>query len=484
MQVPAIPPPRPQGAALLAELHGMLIRYVVFPSPEAADAVTLWVAASHAQPAWEHAPRLAVVSPLKRCGKSRLLDVVAETCHGPLITVNATIAAVVRSIGEDPPTLLVDEADTLWGTRKQADSNEDLRGLLNAGHQRNRPMLRWDITTRTLDQLDTFAMALLAAIGELPDTIMDRAVVVRMRRRAAGEHVDPYRTRRDAPPLNQLRDRLSGWIRAHLRELQHATPDMPLEDRAADTWEPLIAMADLAGDDWPARARRAATTMTGAEAQQEEDTSASVRLLGDLREVFGDDDALYSSTILERLHKLEEAPWADWYGRLLSTRDLAKLLRPYDVRAKNLRERGGEPRKGYTRADLHEPWSRYLPLHPLHPPQQDEAAAQPDQLPVADPVRASATSATAPDPVADVADPDDSSATGLTSQVADVAAVADSCSTNGESDSALTPPGRSWVDGGTQQRPPTSPPTGSPTTTTTTRPTTAHDKEVTKQWAP
>jgi hypothetical protein len=236
--VPPIPRSAPPGAALLGELHAALCRYVVFPSPHAADAVCLWVAATHAQPAWEHAPRLAVVSPLKRCGKSRLLDVVAETCHAPLITVNATIAAVVRSIGEDPPTLLVDEADTLWGTKRQADQNEDLRGLLNAGHQRNRPMLRWDITTRTLDRLDTFAMALLAAIGDLPDTIMDRAVVVRMRRRAPGEQVDPYRTRRDAPPLNELRERLHAWAREHLRELHQATPEMPLEDRAADTWEP------------------------------------------------------------------------------------------------------------------------------------------------------------------------------------------------------------------------------------------------------
>ena len=97
--------------------------------------------------------------------------------------------------------------------RKQADTNEDLRGLLNAGHQRNRPMLRWDVTTRTAEQLDTFAMAMLASIGDLPDTIMDRAVVVRMRRRAPGEHVDPYRTRRDAPPLNELRDQLADWAR-------------------------------------------------------------------------------------------------------------------------------------------------------------------------------------------------------------------------------------------------------------------------------
>jgi hypothetical protein len=434
VRVPAIPPSRPHsqaGAVLLGELHAALCRYVVLPSPQAADAVTLWIAASHAQPAWEHAPRLAVVSPLKRCGKSRLLDVVAETCHAPLITVNATIAAVVRCLGEDPPTLLVDEADTIFGTRKQAENNEDLRGLLNAGHQRNRPMLRWDITTRALEQLGTFAMAMLAAIGDLPDTIMDRAVVVRMRRRGPGEQVDPYRTRRDAPPLHELRDRLGGWARAHLGELHHATPQMPLEDRAADTWEPLIAVADLAGGDWPTRARAAAAAMTSAEAQHEEDTSAGVRLLGDLREVFGDAEALYSTTILDRLHKLDDAPWADWYGRPLTTRDLAKLLRPYDVRAKNVRERGGEPRKGYTRQDLHEPWARYVPLHPLHPSHHDEPVGQPGRGRVADHAPASATSATSSDGVADVAARPDPSATGLTSQVAEVAEVAHPPGSNG-----------------------------------------------------
>jgi hypothetical protein len=81
--VPPIPG-APNGAGLLEGLHGALTRYVIFPSPQAADAVTLWTAATHAQPAWEHAPRLAVVSPLKRCGKSRLLDVVAETGVAPL----------------------------------------------------------------------------------------------------------------------------------------------------------------------------------------------------------------------------------------------------------------------------------------------------------------------------------------------------------------------------------------------------------------
>jgi Protein of unknown function (DUF3631) len=446
MEIPPIPTPQAvDRARLLTELRAAFGRYVVFPSPQAADAVTLWTAATHAQPAWEHAPRLAVVSPLKRCGKSRLLDVVAETCHAPLITVNATIAAVVRSIGADPPTLLVDEADTLWGTRKQADNNEDLRGLLNAGHQRNRPMLRWDITSRTAEQLDTFAMALLAAIGELPDTIMDRAVVVRMRRRAPGEHVDPYRTRRDAPPLHDLRDRLAAWARAHSRELQQAAPAMPLEDRAADTWEPLVAIADLAGGDWPARARDAAATMTAAEAQQEEDTSASVRLLADLRQIFqtADAEALYTSTILEALHQLEDAPWTDWYGHPLTTRDLAKLLRPYQVESKNIREHGtGAPRKGYARADLHDAWARYVPLHPLQPLQQPEPAGQLGNGHVADQQRPSATSATGPGVVADVAAGSAPSATALTSDVAHVADVAAPPASNGNGwyyDQPMTP---------------------------------------------
>ncbi|RBM05177.1 hypothetical protein DEH69_28345, partial [Streptomyces sp. PT12] len=134
--------------------------------------------------AWQHAPRLAVVGPAKRCGKSRLLDVVTETVHSPLITVNASPAAIFRSItDDDPPTFLVDEADTLFGTAKAAERNEDLRGLLNAGHQRNRPTLRVTGPEHTPVAFPTFAMAALAGIGDLPDTIMDRSVVIRMRRR-------------------------------------------------------------------------------------------------------------------------------------------------------------------------------------------------------------------------------------------------------------------------------------------------------------
>jgi Protein of unknown function (DUF3631) len=177
--------------------------------------------------------------------------------------------------------------------------------------------------------------------------------------------------------------------------------------------------------------------MTQAEAQQEEDTSASVRLLADLRQVFtaADAEALYTSTILEVLHRLEDAPWADWYGHPLATRELARLLRPYQVESKNVRERGsGAPRKGYVRADLQDAWARYVPLHPLHPLhplQEAEPAGHTGNGHVADPQPLSATSATSTGHVADVAEALIPSATGLTCDVAHVADVAAPPASNG-----------------------------------------------------
>jgi hypothetical protein len=354
------------GAELLDQLHQALTRYVSFPSPEAADAVTLWTAATHAQRAWEHAPRLVLTSPQKRCGKSRAQDVIAETCYARLITVNATVPGLVRSLGEDPPTLLVDEADTIFGTKTKADQNEDLRGILNAGHQRNRPMIRWDVTTRSREELPTFAMACLASIGDLPDTIMDRAIVVRMRRRAPSEQVAPYRTRRDGPPLRVLGDDLRAWVGTNLAELEKAEPAMPLEDRAADTWEPLISVADLAGGDWPKRAREAAVKMVSAESSMDDDDGA--KLLEDIRTVFNDptrggieSEKMETHKLISYLKFLQESPWDSVNrGKGLDARGLSMRLRPYGIKPHVIRILNSTPR-GYERADFVDAWTRYLP---------------------------------------------------------------------------------------------------------------------------
>jgi hypothetical protein len=370
-------PDTPDGAAILDQLRAALTRYVILPSPEAADAVTLWIAASHAQAAWAHAPRLVIRAPEKRCGKSRLLDVVEGTCHAPLITVNASPAAVYRAIGADggPPTLLVDEADTIFGPG--ADGNEDLRGLLNAGHQRNRPTIRWDNNSRTLEKIPTFAMAALAGIGAMPDTIEDRAVVVRMRRRAPGETVAPYRHRRDRPRLANVAWELTKWLGEHLDMLEAAEPPMPLEDRAADTWEPLIAVADLAGGNWPTRARHAAVMLTE-ERDEATATSDRIRLLGDCQTAFGQHDAIPTNVLLDRLKADPEAPWADYQTTGLTARGLATMLREYDIRSTNIRFAlpTGQT-KGYRRTDFADAWQRYCPTPDQSPPGYPSHPSQP-----------------------------------------------------------------------------------------------------------
>jgi hypothetical protein len=366
-----------EGAMLLDQLYAALLRYVIFPTASAADAVTLWIAATHAQPSWEHAPRCAVISPEKRCGKSRLMDVAEATAHGALVTVNISPAALVRSIGDQhPPTLFVDEADTIFGP-KSADNHEDLRGIINSGHQRGRPYIRYDVTSRRVEHMPTFAMCMLAGIGDLPDTIMDRAVVVRMRRRAAGERVDPYRTRRDRPALHELRDRLHAWIAAtdRLDKLTEIEPVMPVEDRAADTWEPLIAVADLAGGDWPKRARKACLELVATESAADVEGSLGVKLLADIRDLYRDFTVGFmpSAELLARLHKIDESPWRDLP---LTLTGLAARLKPYAI--KPGRDTTGKVR-GYRHEDFADAFSRYIPPEPVKPSEPgSDQGKQPD----------------------------------------------------------------------------------------------------------
>ncbi|MFD5563829.1 DUF3631 domain-containing protein [Kitasatospora griseola] len=358
-----------EGSEVLGQLKDLIARFVILPSEEALDAATLWVAATHLQGSWQHAPRLAVVGPAKRCGKSRLLDVLTETVHQPVLTVNSTPAAVFRSITEVPPTLLVDEADTIFGSPKMAEKNEEMRGLLNAGHQRDRYVLRVVGNDHTPRKFHTFAMAAIAGIGDLPDTIMDRSIVIRMRRRADGEKVAPYRTKRDSPALHEVRDRIARWSAPLADRALHLEPAMPVEDRAADTWEPLVIIADLAGGPWPRLARQACRRMVAAEVQTEEDNPGGARILADIRRIFhaaGEPGSIATDQLLFTLNGDPEAPWAESGRGGLSPRGLGAMLREFGISSGNVRMPDGTQRKGYLRHKFLDAWRRYCPaVHPV-----------------------------------------------------------------------------------------------------------------------
>lgn len=347
--------------------------HVVFPSEHERVAVTLWIAATHAQPAWDHATRLNIRSPVKRCGKSLLLDLVSGLSHRVMMTANVSVAALVHAIGEvedNPPTILVDEADTIFGRGRWADDDtKALRGVLNAGFQRNRPYVRHNPVKRQNEQRQTFAMAALAGIGKLPDTIEDRSVIINLRRRRPDERVESLRVR-DLPKLEPIRQELAEWVHDQLSALKVATPELSLEDRAKDVWEPLIAIADQAGGTWPARARASATALTqGAEEEEVE------LLLLHIYEAFQENGSgkLSSEELIEALFDRQDGPWAAMWGRSVTKSmddhgiwrndyrvvesKLAGMLKPFGIGVTKIKTKG-RSLKGYREEDFTDTWSR------------------------------------------------------------------------------------------------------------------------------
>jgi hypothetical protein len=354
------------GSDILDDVRRAVTDYCVLPSRQAADAIVLWIAVSHALSAFDYAPRLVIKSVEKRSGKSRLLEVIDGLAYKPQRLVNASIAYLFRRIessGEHPPTLLLDEADTLFGNVRQADNNEDLRGLLNSGFQRGTSYGRVQGPSLECKEYRTFALAAVAGIGDMPETIEDRAIIVRIKRRRPAEIVKQFRLRDDGDRLAVLSDRLTAWLEPELEALASARPDMPVEDRAADVWEPLVAVANLAGGEWPNKAWDAALQLTEEYFGASQQSSISGQLLGDIKTIslqLGEPRALTTASLLAELHKLEESPWATAGGNGLDARTLAKRLAPYGVRPVSVRTAAGEVQRGYRHSDLWDAWERYL----------------------------------------------------------------------------------------------------------------------------
>lgn len=357
------------GGALLDEIASVFRKYVVLPK-FGAELAGLWAMHTYAvQVAFDWSPRLAVTGPTKRCGKSRVLEVLSGLVYRPLVTENISPAGMFRIVEQSAPTLLIDEGDAFLR------DNEDMRGLLNAGQRRGGTVVRVvgeDLEPRAFH---VFSAVAIACIGELPDTVRDRAIVIPMRRRAAEEVVARLRLAAYREETAPLRRKMKRWISDHAEILKKSTPDLPqqLDDRAADGWEPLLAIADVVGGMWQVRAREAAVALSAGRA--EADDSKGVLLLSDLRELFDQCavEKLASEEIVTKLATLEERPWSEW-GRLrkpLSAPQLAKLLKPFEIKPRNLRLSGGRVAKGYVRPDFKDAWGRYCGnpgRYPLHPP--------------------------------------------------------------------------------------------------------------------
>jgi hypothetical protein len=350
------------GAAALEDARAFIGRFCALPVEHAYTAVTLWAAHAWALDAFDSTPRLAFLSPEPGSGKTRALEILTLLVPWPMHAVNATPAALFRSVA-DPATrrtILFDEIDTIFGPK--AKEHEELRGLLNAGHRRSGVAYRCvgEGTRQEVAAFPAYAAVALAGLGQLPDTILTRSIVVRMRRRAPHEHVEPYRARIHEPEGRKLGQQLGDWAATVTESMAGSWPEMPpgVTDRPADVWEPLLVVADAAGGPWPERARAACTWLVHDNADR--GISLGIRLLADLRGIFSDARALPTGDILTQLHALDAAPWDDIKGQPLDARSLSRLLSPYDVEPVKVKV-NGRPLQGYRADQLADSWARYLP---------------------------------------------------------------------------------------------------------------------------
>ena len=365
---------------LLDDLVTFLRRYVVVAEHEYL-AVALWIVHTHAIDAADTTPYLVATGPERRCGKTRLLEVLSLVVRQPTMTVNTSDAALFRLIALEQPTLLLDETDTIFGYRVKHE-RESLRGIINGGYRRGSVVMRCegDGSNQQVVSFATFCPKALAGIGSLPDTIRDRSLVIEMRRSRPGEKTERLRMNRPPAEAATLKTRIEQWVASHLEDLTVSEPVLPdgLNDRAQDVCEPLLAIADLADPSLGSQARQAFITLTNAQ-QAGSEESVGVMLLASIKAAFDSDGAPQLSTdeLINRLCDDPEAPWGQWRGQgRIDPRALARILKPYGIRSKSLGDPINRGKKGYGRYEFEDTWSRYLNESELTPEPQPEDSPQ------------------------------------------------------------------------------------------------------------
>jgi hypothetical protein len=362
-----LPNPQPwpdvvDGDALLFGISALLTRYVVM-SRAAADATALWIVHTYLIDVADATPRLAVKSPEKRCGKTTLLTIISHLAIRTLATSNISAAALFRTIEASKPTLVIDEADTFIGM------SEELRGIINSGHTRGTAfVVRTDGEDFQPRRFSTWAPIAFATIGKLPGTVEDRSIAIPLRRRRPDEKVE--RLRRDHSHFHQVASRVARWAVDHAVEIAETDPEIPeqLHDRAADNWRPLLAIADHAGGDWPARARSVAVKLSTEGAADQD--SVRTMLLADIRAAFQlkGTDRLSSDGLVAHLISLDERPWPELSkGKPITKNGLARLLRPFGISSGTIRVAAEGTVKGYYLSTFADAFARYLPSESVTP---------------------------------------------------------------------------------------------------------------------
>ena len=351
---------------VVADVSAFLARYVVL-ADATRDVTALWVAAAHLADVWDRFPNLAVTSPEKRCGKTRLLQLLELVTPNARNVANISPAAVYRLIAAERPTLLIDEAQSL--VRRGSENTEVLRELLCSGIDRNAKVLRCGgANNDEVMEFAVYAPKVIALIGQPDGVVADRCLPVAMKRMTGDDRAERYVSRVVEPVGHAVRDRLAAWavaVRDDVQAVYDRLEPFDIEnDRMAELLMPLMAVAEVDGGGHLDVLRQYADDLDRADAEAER-MSPGVRLLAACREIFravadapGDGRFLATANLIAKLVARTEEPWAAYVrGQAITPEALATLLRPYGIHSAKNRK---QTFRGYTAHAFAEAWGRYL----------------------------------------------------------------------------------------------------------------------------
>lgn len=343
------------GATLLNEIFELIKEYIV-AEDSTVIAATLWIMFTWCIDAMEISPIACITAPEKRCGKTQFLNVISELVKRPMPASNITAAALFRSIAKWTPTLLIDEADSFM------KDNEDLRGILNAGHsRRNAYVIRTVGDNHEPKKFNVWGAKAISGIGHLPDTLRDRSIILELRRKERHEIRKKLR-HANTEHFNNIKQKLCRWANDNMQKLKEIKPSMPnfLNDRAQDNWEPLFMIAECIGKDWFDLAISSASIISDSE---DDALSINELLLTDIKGVFeiSQKDMLFTEELINLLCQNSESKWRGWnHGMPLTAKQLAQRLKSFRIKSRDI-HRDGKHLKGYRFDDFRDVFNRYIP---------------------------------------------------------------------------------------------------------------------------
>jgi len=343
---------------LLEELEEVFKRYAVLPE-HVTTALALWCVFTYLIDVMDIAPILVISSPEKRCGKTTLLTILSKLVYRSLPASNITSAALFRTIETWKPTLIIDEADTF------IRNSEELRGIINSGHTRPTAfVIRTVGDDHVPKQFSTWGAKVIAVIGDVPDTIHDRSIVIPLKRKINHEKIEKIKYA-DPKIFDDLRSKLLRFANDNSETIKNSRPsfsaDINISDRALDNWESLLVIAERAGEDWINKVYQTAQALSPNETDT---TSVGVELLQDIQKIFIEKNITEISTkdLIDALCEDEESRWVTYNfkgnDKRITARQISRILKEYQIKSKNVRF-GQEVAKGYEKAQFGDAWKRY-----------------------------------------------------------------------------------------------------------------------------